>query len=137
MVETRLADHRLSVRDVDILRQVFAPFAARIDRVCLFGSRATGTARENSDIDLVVYGALDEADLDRIWTMLDESSLPLRADVVGYDNIAHQPLREHIDRAAALLFSADDLRSAAIASPAEDPESSSPAAASRRRSPPQ
>lgn len=117
MVESRIADHRLSIRDVDILRRVFAPFAARIDRVCLFGSRATGTARENSDIDLVVYGALDEADIDRIWTMLDESSLPMRADVIGYGTISYQPLRDHIDKAAALLFSADDFRSAATANP--------------------
>jgi len=36
-----------------------------------WNSRITNIARPNSDIDLVLYGSLDEATVNRIWTLFD------------------------------------------------------------------
>ena len=74
--------------------------ADRIERVAVFGSRAEGRYRVNSDLDLVLYGPADEADCGRLWTLFQDSALPLSVDVKSYDCIAYAPLRAHIDRAA-------------------------------------
>lgn len=92
-----------------IIKSVLRPYAHRIDKVGIFGSHATGTARPNSDIDLVLYGRLSEADIDRIWTLFSESALPVGVDVIGYDAALYPPLRAHIDRTARLLLTSDDL----------------------------
>ena len=60
----------------DLLREILATAGDRIDRVAVFGSRATGRYRPNSDLDLVLYGSADAADCDRLWTLFQESSLP-------------------------------------------------------------
>lgn len=99
-----LPAHGLTDRQLAILRGVLRPFADRIDRVGLFGSRATGTQRPNSDIDLVLYGTLGDAEIDRLWTLFDESALPMTVDVVAYRRIAHAGLKAHVDRVMRPLF---------------------------------
>ena len=93
----------------EIIRSVLAPFADKIDRVAVFGSHATGRARENSDIDLVIYGRLDQTDVDRLWTAFDESALIVTVDVVAYNLAPYPPLKRHIDEVAKTLFDHGDL----------------------------
>ncbi|MFN3819822.1 nucleotidyltransferase family protein [Blastomonas sp.] len=104
MISAQLDEERLAV-----LASVLQPYAHRIDKVAVFGSHAMGRARRNSDIDLVIYGRLDEGDIDRIWTLLDESPLAVTVDVVGYNLPLYPPLRAHIDRTAQTLFMSADL----------------------------
>lgn len=92
-----------------VLASVLQPYAQRIDKVAVFGSHALGRARTNSDIDLVIYGHLDESDIDRIWTLLDESPLAVTVDVVGYNQPLYPALRAHIDRTAQTVFTPADL----------------------------
>lgn len=105
-----MAEPVLSSRHREILREVLAPYARSFDKVGVFGSRATGSAHDHSDIDLVFYGEVDEAVLDRIATLLDESGLPVSIDLVAYDRIEHPALKRHIDAVAVPLFTAADLR---------------------------
>jgi predicted nucleotidyltransferase len=102
-------DHGLTPRQVELIRGVLAPFAGRIDRVDLFGSRALGTHRPNSDVDMAIHGRLEEKDADRLWTLFHESALPISVDVKDYARLAHAPLREHVDRAARTLFTREQL----------------------------
>ena len=95
--------------DRAVLRDILARYADRIDRVGLFGSRATGAARRNSDIDLVVYGRLDAAGIDRLWTLFEDSPLSVSVDVVAYADDLYPPLRRHIDAMSLPLFSHADL----------------------------
>ena len=99
-------NHQLSMEQIDTLRRVLA----RIEQVGLFGSRATGRARANSDIDVVLYGVLDEALVDRIWTLCDESDLALKVDVNAYELIEHSALKAHIDQVMQPLFSREELQ---------------------------
>ena len=92
------ADHR------DLLRDILATAGDRIDRVAVFGSRATGRYRLNSDLDLVLCGSADAAVCDRLWTLFQESPLPFSVDVVSYAAIDSPPLRAHIDAVARPLF---------------------------------
>lgn len=108
-----MADHGLTDRELGILREVLAPYAGQITRAGLFGSRATGRAQPNSDIDLVLYGPIDQAALDRIWTLFDESGLGRRVDLVAYDLVEHPALKAHIDRVMVPLFEGLTLEPAA------------------------
>lgn len=99
-----MPDHGLTPDQLNIIRGVLSPYAPVIERVGLFGSRALGTARSNSDIDLVLYGPVTEAMADRIWTLFDESSLALKVDVSAYDLITYPPLKLHIDEVMQPLF---------------------------------
>ena len=113
-----MADHGLTDRELGILREVLAPYGPRITRVGLFGSRATGRAQPSSDIDLVLYGPLDQPTLDRLWTLFDDSGLARTVDLVAYDLVDHPPLKAHIDRVMTPLFEATDLQ-ADVASASE------------------
>lgn len=86
----------------------------RVESVVLFGSRAKGTWREGSDMDLVVFGR----DLNRsdVWTWKDELEAdvfplgwsrpggrcspmhPWSLDIVIVDEYCDRHLREYIDR---------------------------------------
>ena len=110
MKKTQNLDHGLTDRQLQVLQKIFAGQAEHIERVGLFGSRATGKFRPNSDIDLVLYGPIDEARLDRIWTELNDSGLPIGVDLVAYDLIAHAALKKHIDEVVQIIFTPDDLK---------------------------
>jgi uncharacterized protein len=95
-----------------VLIGALAQFSDQIASVGVFGSRATGTARENSDIDLVIYGDLDSKSERRLWTILDESNLPVGVDLVVYSRINNPLLKQHIDSVGVPLFMQDDLKQA-------------------------
>lgn len=70
-----------------------------VTRVVLFGSRAKGTWRDGSDIDLAVYA--DGIDRLRVWPWLDsldEPSFPWTVEVVTIDDATHIALRQHVER---------------------------------------
>lgn len=102
-------NHGLTEKHLDTLRSVLLPFSKKIEKVGLFGSRATGLYRYNSDIDLVIYGSLEESDIDRIFTLLNDSYLPFKTDVQAYDLINYLPIRSHIDGNMLLLFTHEQL----------------------------
>lgn len=87
----------LEAVDAAELARALAPLAPRFAEIRVFGSRATGRARRTSDLDLVVYGAEPET-IDAVVDALDESLLPMTADVVRYEDITSDLLREHIAR---------------------------------------
>ncbi len=104
-----MGDHGLSDRQIAMIAAVLAPFSAQIERVGLFGSRATGTQKPGSDIDLVLYGSLTEATVDRLWTRFTDSLLPFSVDIVAYSLIQWPALQRHIDAVMRPLLSRDDL----------------------------
>lgn len=105
----------LTPKQRDILLKSLASFAGRIDRAAVFGSRALGRARPSSDIDLVLFGTLDDRDVARIWSLLHRSNLAVSVDVVRYEAFGPTPFRRHIDAAARTLFTKDDLMTAQAA----------------------
>ncbi|GFZ90371.1 hypothetical protein GCM10011497_20000 [Elstera cyanobacteriorum] len=104
-----MINHGLTPSHITIIADVLAPFALQIERVGLFGSRATGTQKPGSDIDLVLYGPLTEAMVDRLWTRFTESLLPVSVDVVAYALIQWPALQRHIDSTMLPLLSQQDL----------------------------
>ncbi|CAK8718427.1 Polymerase nucleotidyl transferase domain-containing protein [Candidatus Electronema halotolerans] len=87
-----------------LVREILLTAKDRIEQVAVFGSRAQGRQRHNSDLDLVLYGSADEAVCDRLWTLFQESCLPFSVDVQSYASIKYPPLRAHIDAVARPWF---------------------------------
>jgi predicted nucleotidyltransferase len=69
-----------------------------------WGSRAKGTQRPGSDIDLVLWGDLDILRVARIGGELDELPLPYIFDVRAYDAIHHPELKAHVDRVGRVVY---------------------------------
>jgi predicted nucleotidyltransferase len=101
--------HGLTSAQVDTIRSILRPFADRIERVGIYGSRATGTWRPASDIDLILCGTIGDPDVDRIRTLLTESPLPIGADVMAYRSVEGTGLQSHIDRVMRILFTQAEL----------------------------
>lgn len=72
--------------------------------VLVFGSRATGTAKEYSDLDLAVTGdtPLDLGRLALLENDFDESELPFKVDVVDWA-AASESFRQIIRRTAVVI----------------------------------
>lgn len=79
----------------------------KIESAYLFGSRAKGNYKNGSDVDIVLKGKqIDHSLLSHISYLLNEETLmPYRFDVAGYDKIKSSELLSHIYRKGKLLFS--------------------------------
>lgn len=76
-----------------------------VERAILFGSRAKGTYRTGSDIDLTLVGAhLSHVDLLRLMREFDESSVPYMVDLSLLDSIQDSAVLSHIERWGQIFF---------------------------------
>lgn len=78
---------------------------SHVEEVILFGSRARGTFRPGSDIDLAVKGDnLTFQEFLGLLVKMDELELIYKIDAIRYSNIKSQELLEHIDRVGQSLL---------------------------------
>lgn len=79
-----------------------------IKEVLIFGSRAKGNYKTGSDIDLALKGEKVGPELIfRLKSLFNSRlSIPYKVDVVGYDYLIHPELKEHINCAGQLIYSA-------------------------------
>jgi uncharacterized protein len=76
-----------------------------VERAILFGSRAKGTYREGSDIDLALVGAaLDWRLLGRIEDAFDASSLPYRFSLLPHNADTDVEVAAHIARVGREIY---------------------------------
>lgn len=85
------------------LRAIFAQ-VPDLEKVVLFGSRAKGTHRPASDIDLALFGELDLAALALAARLLDESLLPYHVDLIVHRDIDNVELLAHIERVGVVVW---------------------------------
>ena len=76
----------------------------QVSGATLFGSRAKGTHKPYSDVDIVLYGDLSFTDVERVIADLDELPLVYKFDVVAYDLIKNPELRQHIERVGVSIY---------------------------------
>ena len=89
--------------ELALLFRVFRSHPA-IKQVKLFGSRAKGTHSPHSDVDLALLGDLSVLQAEAIAAELDELPLPYHYDVRAFGEIAHEALREHIERVGVSIY---------------------------------
>ena len=86
----------LSDSTLQKIQDVFSHYP-QIERAILYGSRATGTYRNGSDIDLTLCGnALTHNVLSRIDTELDDLLLPYTIDLSIFHQIENPIMIEQI-----------------------------------------
>lgn len=77
-------------------RQAFAKYP-EIERVLIFGSRAKGSFREGSDIDLaVVAPTMSDQRFTQLWNELDDLPVVFKMDVLHWDRLGNEPLKGKI-----------------------------------------
>lgn len=86
----------LSAEIVASLRAVFARYQ-KIEKVLVFGSRAKGSARSVSDIDLAVFApAMSAQEFTQMWSDLDNLPLVFKLDILHWDTLANAALKQKI-----------------------------------------
>lgn len=75
-----------------------------VTEVKLFGSRAKGIHRPESDVDLALWGDVDALTAQAIASELDELPLPYRYDVLAFSSVRLPALRDHIERVGIKVF---------------------------------
>ena len=93
----------LSGKELALLRAALAD-SAGLTRAWIFGSRAKGTAKAGSDIDIAVEGLCTHLQLEAARDRLNDLPLPYVVDVQAIEGIKNPALREHIDRCGLLLL---------------------------------
>ena len=101
--ETNGAGSGLDAEELSQLQALYSCYP-EIRKVILFGSRAKGTARKNSDIDLAVDGIENPLAIESLSMELDELPLPYRFDLQTMSTIKNQSLLEHIERVGIVIY---------------------------------
>lgn len=90
--------HGLSPATVAAIRAVLTRYP-EVESAILYGSRAKGTHRPGSDIDLTLTGDdLGHALLTRIKNDLEDLPLPYQIDLSLLSSLTHPALLDHIRR---------------------------------------
>ncbi len=99
-----MKDIGLSKKELTEIISVFLRYP-EIKNVILFGSRAKGISRPNSDIDLAVDGTISDLQVEALAMELDELAMPYKFDVKSVSGICNPALKDHIARAGIKIFS--------------------------------
>ena len=93
----------LSAHELSLIAGVFRRHP-EVVAAKLFGSRAKGTSTPRSDVDLAVWGDVDELRAEGIAAELDELPLPCRFEVKPFALIKLHTLRDHIERVGIAVY---------------------------------
>jgi predicted nucleotidyltransferase len=97
MMQTdHITDFGLNQRDIQTITAIFTKYPD-IKEVHIFGSRAIGSFKPASDIDLAIMNDIaSDRTLAQIKSDFDDSSLPYFVDIVLFTTLSHPELKEHI-----------------------------------------
>lgn len=98
----------LSEAAVKGIQGVFGRFP-EIEKAVLYGSRAKGTAKNGSDIDLTLCGNKLNLDIQRrVMEELDDLLLPYMIDLSILADISDSSVVEHIERVGVVFYEKAD-----------------------------
>lgn len=95
----------LSEKYLGIIQKILEPHQA-ITHAFLFGSRARGTLKPTSDIDIALKGDINIKLIAKIKAEFEDSNLPFFVDIVDYAK-ADNALKSEIDTQGIMLFAKD------------------------------
>lgn len=103
--KTPLDELGLSEKTRSAITSIYAKYPA-IQKVICYGSRAMGTFREGSDIDMTIVAdsAFSHADLLRVLNDFDDSDLPYLVDISIFSELKNPDLVDHILRRGKLIY---------------------------------
>ncbi|MBN2728193.1 MAG: nucleotidyltransferase domain-containing protein [Bacteroidales bacterium] len=93
----------LEPENIEAINSIFESFP-KIEKVIIYGSRAKGNFRHNSDIDLSIAGEVSEKELLSIKDKLDTLNLIFIIDISILSEIRSKDLIEHINRVGKVFY---------------------------------
>lgn len=94
----------LTDNEMQILHDLFAE-NEKIEQVILYGSRAKGTYKPFSDVDITIVGkGLTEQDVNRLYAALEKSSIPYMFDIFTFDTLKNEIRKDHISRCGVIIY---------------------------------
>ncbi|KXG78808.1 hypothetical protein AN618_01460 [Fervidicola ferrireducens] len=89
------------------LRRIFEKYA--VQKVLLFGSRARGDFKKTSDVDLAIFSEnITDREFSLIVDEIDEIDTPLSFDVVHFEKLKKDSLKEKILKDGVLIYERKD-----------------------------
>lgn len=89
---------------IGAIQQVLAAHP-QVQQAILYGSRAIGSQRQASDIDLTLVGAaINSRTMAQIDAELDDLLLPWMIDLSRHSDLSHPPLLDHIERVGQVFY---------------------------------
>ena len=86
----------LESKTLKSIKNIFFKYP-EIEKVIIYGSRAMGNYKHNSDVDLAVIGNLKWDFIGHLMEELDSISTPYLYDVTDYKRITNPEVKKHID----------------------------------------
>lgn len=95
----------LTEGDIQNILTIFIQFP-EVEQAIVFGSRAKGNHRKGSDVDIALKGKqLSFNIVTRLSLILnEETSMPYKFDVLHYETISSNELKEHIGRVGFVIY---------------------------------
>ncbi len=85
------------------LISIFTAFPT-IEQVSLYGSRAKGTYRHGSDVDLAFFGSISQQEMIKVDLLIDDLLTPYSYDLTVVEEVNSQALIEHINRVGIVIY---------------------------------
>jgi len=105
-------NHGLANKTLEQIAGVLVTFPP-VEKALLFGSRAKGTHKPGSDIDLALMGPdLDWETIGRISCALDDLPIPYRFSLIMFNERTDCEVAAHIRRVGIPLFERDVIAAA-------------------------
>jgi predicted nucleotidyltransferase len=83
---------------ITILKMIFQKYPS-IEEVVIYGSRAKGSFKERSDLDLIIKNSkIERYTISDVLFDIDESDFPFMVDLQDFELIKNKKLIEHIER---------------------------------------
>lgn len=99
-----MTDFGLNQKDLSQIIRILSE-QKNVQKALIFGSRAMGHFRPNSDVDIALKGNIDFDTLSKITYRLNEElPLPYHFDVIHYESVNNKNLKEHVDEYGKRFF---------------------------------
>lgn len=99
----------LTDRDIQAIEGIFSKFP-EVETVCIFGSRAKGSFKAGSDVDLAIMNkGLNNKTLLRLKNEFEESNLPYVIDLVNFHSLTNAEFIDHIKRMGIVFYQKQDV----------------------------
>lgn len=97
-------EYGLKQQVLESIKQILSSFP-EVEKAILYGSRAKGTYKPTSDIDISLMGTeLNIGILNQISWQLDDLLLPYTFDLSNFHQINNPALIEHIERIGKIIY---------------------------------
>lgn len=91
-------------KDIEYIREALTKIES-IEKAIVFGSRAMGNYKKGSDIDIALFGDVENKELYKVEDDLNEVyPLPYFFDILIYNKILNENLKNHIDEEGKVIY---------------------------------